>query len=557
MVVDFRRAGRDHFPLAINSSSVEIIKNIKFLGVHLAENLTWTLNTSSITQRAQQRLYFLRKLMEAHLPSPILSTFYRGTVESILSSCIITWFGNCTTFDCKTLQRIAQLTRTGGGSPQSTWRTTEPATGGPAVDLCSGVGYWRRAVDGGRRTSGSGAGRWGLGGGPGALGDCLGGTWFGKWVPARYSQVPLEEPGGGSPLYVEGYLHPGGPLWSSVVDAGAPHLYSAQRALGVLRHHALLHKGVSDTDHHPHVPTDQIRRFLQQYGMVHPGDRMVRDELGIWNGRRQFLMTFQEDGVKDTESVPERVPEGPERGERGEDEWNAVVEEVQEKGQIGAIASNHTPPPQRSGSLSSGQCQDKEVAPAGAPTSSRKRARAGLCTPGEVGKAAKERRASLTEEAAPSVPLSSSTPRKEASPSILCMGTISETSSSETDDSTEGDEDDEEDDGDEDVDIGLRAPAHPGDEDNDDNRLAIRGRTSQHKGSCRHGGPAPAPGPISNGDGRQWGGSLQHGAGSRGPGRDPDSRQDLPGETGSESRRWPAQYGPVLLEGPGGRDPLH
>ncbi|KAK1806958.1 hypothetical protein P4O66_005440 [Electrophorus voltai] len=105
MVVDFRRARRDHSPLAINGSSVEIVK---FLGVHIAENLTWTLNTSSITKRAQQHLYFLRKLREAHLPSPILTTFYRGTVESIPSSCIITWFGNCTVFNCKTLQRIVR-----------------------------------------------------------------------------------------------------------------------------------------------------------------------------------------------------------------------------------------------------------------------------------------------------------------------------------------------------------------------------------------------------------------------------------------------------------------
>ncbi|KAK1788502.1 hypothetical protein P4O66_016924 [Electrophorus voltai] len=91
-----------------NLSSVEIVKNIKFLGVHIAENLTWTLNTSSITKTAQQRLYFLQKLREAHLPSPILTTFYRSTVESILSSCIITWFGNCTVFDHKTLQRIVR-----------------------------------------------------------------------------------------------------------------------------------------------------------------------------------------------------------------------------------------------------------------------------------------------------------------------------------------------------------------------------------------------------------------------------------------------------------------
>ncbi|KAK1783958.1 hypothetical protein P4O66_004640, partial [Electrophorus voltai] len=103
MIDDFRRARQDHSPLAINGSSMEIIKNIKFLGVHIAENLT-----CSITKRAQQRFYFLRKLRKAHLPSPILTTFYRGTVESILSSCIISWFGNCTAFDCKTLQRIVR-----------------------------------------------------------------------------------------------------------------------------------------------------------------------------------------------------------------------------------------------------------------------------------------------------------------------------------------------------------------------------------------------------------------------------------------------------------------
>ncbi|KAK1804908.1 hypothetical protein P4O66_019284, partial [Electrophorus voltai] len=96
--------------------------NIKFLGVHLAENLTWTLNISSITKRAQQRLYFLWKLREAHLPSPIPITFYRGTVESILSSCIITWFGNCTAFDRKTLQRIVRTAEkiTGVSLPSTT-----------------------------------------------------------------------------------------------------------------------------------------------------------------------------------------------------------------------------------------------------------------------------------------------------------------------------------------------------------------------------------------------------------------------------------------------------
>ncbi|KAI5621838.1 gastrula zinc finger protein XlCGF28.1-like [Silurus asotus] len=106
MVVDFRRAQSDQSPLIIDGSSVEIVKSTKFLGVHLADNLTWSLNTSSITKKAQQRLYFLRRLRKAHLPPPILSMFYRGTIESILS--ITAWFGNCTVSDRKSLQRIVR-----------------------------------------------------------------------------------------------------------------------------------------------------------------------------------------------------------------------------------------------------------------------------------------------------------------------------------------------------------------------------------------------------------------------------------------------------------------
>ncbi|KAK3574535.1 hypothetical protein QTP86_009407 [Hemibagrus guttatus] len=101
-------AHTDHSPLFIDGSSVEIVKSTKFLGVHLAENFTWSLNTSSISKKALQRLYFLWRLRKAHLPPPILSVFYRRTIESVLSSCITAWFGNCTALDCKTLQQIVK-----------------------------------------------------------------------------------------------------------------------------------------------------------------------------------------------------------------------------------------------------------------------------------------------------------------------------------------------------------------------------------------------------------------------------------------------------------------
>ncbi len=35
----------------------------------------------------------------------LLTTFYRGTIESVLTSCITVWYGNCSAADRKTLQR--------------------------------------------------------------------------------------------------------------------------------------------------------------------------------------------------------------------------------------------------------------------------------------------------------------------------------------------------------------------------------------------------------------------------------------------------------------------
>ncbi|KAL0190009.1 hypothetical protein M9458_017108 [Cirrhinus mrigala] len=108
IIVDFRRTHPAHLPLSINGSAVEIVRSTKFLGVHITEELTWTDNTTSLTKKAQQRLHFLRRLKRASLHPSILITFYKGTTESVLTSCITTWYGNCNAFDRKRLQRIVK-----------------------------------------------------------------------------------------------------------------------------------------------------------------------------------------------------------------------------------------------------------------------------------------------------------------------------------------------------------------------------------------------------------------------------------------------------------------
>ncbi len=85
-----------------------VVHITEWWGVHITEDLSWTNNTAALAKKAQQRLYFLRKLRRARAPTPVICTFYRGTIESILTSCITVWYGACNASCRKSLQRIVR-----------------------------------------------------------------------------------------------------------------------------------------------------------------------------------------------------------------------------------------------------------------------------------------------------------------------------------------------------------------------------------------------------------------------------------------------------------------
>ncbi|KAK0135194.1 RNA-directed DNA polymerase from mobile element jockey [Merluccius polli] len=124
VIVDYRKSRRtEHAPLLISGGEVERVDNIKFLGIHISSDLTWSLNTSHLVKKAQQRLYFLRKLKRAGLSSRLLSNFYRSTIESILCTGVTVWYGSCTAQDKKDLTRVV--------------KTAQGIVGGPLTNLDS------------------------------------------------------------------------------------------------------------------------------------------------------------------------------------------------------------------------------------------------------------------------------------------------------------------------------------------------------------------------------------------------------------------------------------
>lgn len=118
MVIDFRKSGgHNHTDLQINGAAVERVSTVKFLGVHLANDLTFHTNTAAVVKKAQKRLHPLRKLTKAGLPTPHLITFYRGTIESLLTYGFTSWFGSCRDYELSKLQRIVKAARKIIGSP--------------------------------------------------------------------------------------------------------------------------------------------------------------------------------------------------------------------------------------------------------------------------------------------------------------------------------------------------------------------------------------------------------------------------------------------------------
>ena len=108
LIIDFKKNKSPIEPLIINEKEVEIIDVFKFLGVYVTNDLSWHMNCSNIYKKCRQRIYFLRQLASFNVNKNILLNFYRGIIESILTSSIIIWYGRITYEDLEKLNSIVR-----------------------------------------------------------------------------------------------------------------------------------------------------------------------------------------------------------------------------------------------------------------------------------------------------------------------------------------------------------------------------------------------------------------------------------------------------------------
>jgi hypothetical protein len=111
MIVDFRKHQREQSPIHIDGTTVEKLEIFKFLCVHITDKLKWSTHLS----------FNLRRLKKFGLAHKTLTSFYRCTIERILSGCITAMYGNCTARNRRALQRVVR-------SAQRITRGKQPAT---------------------------------------------------------------------------------------------------------------------------------------------------------------------------------------------------------------------------------------------------------------------------------------------------------------------------------------------------------------------------------------------------------------------------------------------
>ena len=88
---------------AISGQPITLTDNFKFVRTH---NLKWDYNITTITKKAQQRLYFLRQLRKYRVKQRLLLRFYFAIIQSIITSSITVWYGSADQHSKAKLQRI-------------------------------------------------------------------------------------------------------------------------------------------------------------------------------------------------------------------------------------------------------------------------------------------------------------------------------------------------------------------------------------------------------------------------------------------------------------------
>ena len=106
MIFDFRKNPGNINSLVIKEEEVRTVHTYKYLGTVIDDKLEWTPNIDTSCKKANQRLFFLRKLRQFRINSTILNLFYESVIQSVLLYNHLCYFNSLSEADKGRLEKI-------------------------------------------------------------------------------------------------------------------------------------------------------------------------------------------------------------------------------------------------------------------------------------------------------------------------------------------------------------------------------------------------------------------------------------------------------------------
>ena len=88
---------------------MEVVEEIRLLGVTIQSNLKWHKNTTDIVGRASNKLWIIRRLKELGAEPPELIDMYNKHCRSILEYCVPAWQGAVTVQEKQDIERVQKV----------------------------------------------------------------------------------------------------------------------------------------------------------------------------------------------------------------------------------------------------------------------------------------------------------------------------------------------------------------------------------------------------------------------------------------------------------------
>ena len=95
-------------PIMIEGQEIERVSEAKLLGVTLTSKLTWEVHIDNLCRKANSRLYYLRHLKRAGLPTAQLLTVYKALIRSVTEYACQAWSTSITKEQSNLLEQIQQ-----------------------------------------------------------------------------------------------------------------------------------------------------------------------------------------------------------------------------------------------------------------------------------------------------------------------------------------------------------------------------------------------------------------------------------------------------------------